>query len=143
VIWVLAAVLVVALVVVVTRPPRGDPDAGAVRDAAAALFGGDCPSAISVREIDSLGGPGLPEEMNAAHEIVCEADVNAAQPEDETGHPSIAVHFVFDSSAAARRWMEGPDYQAGDWWLRDGTLIAAGTISTAQWNRLARRAALR
>ena len=139
-----AAAFVVVVTVALLRAPEGDPSAEEVRDAAERLFGHKCRSDISVHGIDHIGGPGLPEGMRAAREIVCDADVAAAQPEDESGHPRIAVQFVFASDQAARDWMDGDDYQGGDWWLRDGTLIAAGgPLSHREWLRLRQALSLR
>jgi hypothetical protein len=138
--------LVAAVVIwlVLRGPPEGNPSSGELRSAVEALFGNRCRSDISVREIEYISGPGLPPGMRAAREVVCDADVAAAQPEDETGHPTLAVTFVFQSHAAAQHWI-GPDryaYVGGDWWLGDKTVIAAGGLSPRDWQALRRRLAL-
>jgi hypothetical protein len=114
-----------------------------VREEVAQLVGHSCRSNITVRKIKDLGGPGLPAQMRAAREIVCDADVADAQPEDETGHPTLAVAFLFESDDAARGWMSGEDYQSGHWWLAHGSLIAAGgSLSRADWLKLRRALSL-
>jgi hypothetical protein len=118
----------------------GDPSAGALRDAVAAAWGERCASRISVREIDYIGGPGLPDGMRRAREVVCDADVAAVQPEDETGHPRLAIHYVFSSTSDARAWLRSSGYQLGDsrygWWLHGDTLIGDSGLQQAAWRRV-------
>lgn len=138
--WIAAAVAVVALVAgafLVTGRPDGKPSSGDVKGAVDRLFGTRCSSRISVLDVHDLGGPGLPPQMRAAREIVCDADVAAEPPQSDNGRPTLAVDFVFKSDAAAREWMSGDDYQNGDWWLGNGTLVAAGgSLNHADWLKL-------
>jgi hypothetical protein len=135
-------VAVVGLVVFLlsSSSVRGDPSAGALRSAVAAAAGSQCASNISVRSIDHIGGPSPPDGMRRASEVVCDADVAAAQPEDETGHPRLAIHYVFSSVQAARAWLRRNDFQLGDtryaWWLHGSTLIGDVDLSRSGWRQV-------
>jgi hypothetical protein len=125
-------------IVLQNRGRVGNPSAGVVRAAVAREVGGSCPSGIEVRDIPYIGGPGLPDGMRKAREIVCKAEADAARdvPEDMGGHPRIAVQYVFSSAAEAKDWMHGANYQGGDWWLHDGTLVAAVDLDRGEWGRV-------
>ena len=124
------AVAAIALPVFVFGGDEGDPTAdelaGAIRDI------GACRSLV-VREIDNIGGPGLPEGMKAAREIAC-------------GTERLALHYVFDDDDAARGWLRDNGYVetpgAYRWRINDGTLVGTVTIPREEWAEVLERAGL-
>lgn len=137
--YVLIPVAILAIVATTWwfRSALGDPSAAELRDAVARVAGDDCPSAIGVMSIKNIGGPGLPSGMWHAREVVCAADVAAAQPEiAETRHPTLAIQYVFVTGSALRDWLG--DAQPSDDHLRRGaTLVFPGSdMSEAEWKRV-------
>jgi hypothetical protein len=121
-----AALLAVAAFLVLRGPGDGDPTPDELARAVRAVAG--CPT--TVREIDNIGGPGLPDGMHAAHEIAC-------------GNERLAVHYVFDGDDAARAWLRENGYVEDGgreiWRLNDGTLVGAVALNVEQWSAVLER----
>jgi hypothetical protein len=105
-----------------------DPSADEVRNAVARVAPEACPEdSLQVRSIDDLGGPGLPDGMLRAKEIVC------ARNEVDR----LVVHYLFSSDDAARAWLEDNDFTPNDrWWLHGRTLTGAVTLNLDAWRRI-------
>ena len=125
------ALLVIALPLLLLRGGNeGEPAADELADAVQDI--GACPSPV-VREIDNIGGPGLPEGMKAAREIAC-------------GTERVAVHYVFGDDDDARGWLRDNGYVetagAYRWRINDGTLLGTVGLPRDQWAEVLDRAGL-
>ena len=127
-----AAVALALIAVPFVAPDDGDGDPSPAELAAAIRETGAC-EAPAVREVDNLGGPGLPEDMRAAREIAC-------------GQERLALHYVFDDDDSARGWLRDNGYveSPGSWrWrMRDGTLVGAVLLNAEQWEAALERVGL-
>jgi hypothetical protein len=110
----------------------GNPSAEAVRDAVHQVVPAACPDTITIRDIDDLGGPGLPEGMRAARQLAC-AGTTAREGEGSV----LAVQYVFSSARDARRWLRDNEYRPNvwppGWWLQGDTLVGAVGIGRRDW----------
>jgi hypothetical protein len=98
----------------------GDPSAGDVRDALAEIVDGRCSDDVEVRKVEDIGGPGLPDGMLRARDIVCDDEVFAAQ-------------YVFRSHDSADEWVNVGRDRA----LVEGrTVVERANLTDGQWERL-------
>ena len=121
---VLALLAITLLVLVFRGGDEGDPTADELADAIAETSA--CPSPV-VREIDNIGGPGLPEGMKAAREVAC-------------GTERLALHYVFGDEDDARGWLRDNGYvetaDAYRWRINDGTLLGTVGLPRDQWEEV-------
>ena len=112
-----------------------DPSAERVRDAVAAIPHNGCGARLVVRDIHGIGGPGLPDGMLRAKEIVCDKA-------GRRGGRRVVIHYLFASGDDARRWLRDNDMVLGDahygWWLHGRTLIGDVDLGVAAYQRAVR-----
>ena len=133
------AVLAVAGILLWRWAYTGDPSAAEVREAVEEVVAHRCAGEVSVEGIDDIGGPGLPEGMWRAREIVCEPDVEHARElvVDPGAEPALALQYVFRSSSAARDWLGDIDARSrGDSYVNGRTVVTPVDLSAGEWRRV-------
>lgn len=113
---------------------RSAPTPTALAEAVERLGKRDCPSSVGVHRLQNIGGPGLPDGMVRAYEVICEHPF----PRHD---PRLVITYLFKSPSAARAWLRSQGYWLGDtntysWWLRQRTLSGRVRLSQRSWRRV-------